>query len=223
MVKRTSLPISSHVYVIDNIIAGAEGGAWYQGTKVKIRAKETIEAGKGAIVVDEGNNVISDSFREVSRGRSLYGYVLTPEESYIWPYVIAITGASAEGWPGNVEPIAAKATFQLIEAFSGFAYIEAAEGEDYLLKECYVSFDQPILFEVLQTIEGSLCHTCVSYHPAYPASPVTFWPIGWARSLLESLSESSHTIIQVTNLGSAAMSGKCWIIGFKKKGAYTWL
>jgi len=160
---------------------------------------------------------------DIFRGRTIYGYVLTPEESYIWPYLIAYPGASAEGLAGNIEPIAAGATVQLIEAFSGLPYIQALAGEDYLLKEVYLSFNQPILFEILQTVAGIQVHTCVSYSPAYPPNPLTFWPIGWARSLLEDIDVASNTIIQITNLGAAAASGKVWVIGFKKVGRYIWL
>lgn len=155
--------------------------------------------------------------------RSIYGYNLTPEESHVWPYLIAITGGGAEPFTGNIEPISPGTPVNLIEAFSGLDYIHCDAGEDYLLKEVYFNFDQPMLWEVLQTVEGVLQHTCVSVFPAAKVPEVVMWHIGWARTLLEDLNAAGDTYLRITNLGSRDATGKVWVIGFKKKGMYRWL
>lgn len=163
-----------------------------------------------------------DYSKEIASGRTLAGYRMAYGESHTWPYLGAIAGGAAEGIPGTRDPIPIGETVRLIDAFTGLDHIAADEGEDWLLKVVYFNFDQPMLWEIFQVIDGVPVHTCISTFPAMKTPETTQWTIGWARSFLEAISVAGICYAQVTNVGLGDATGKAWIVGFRKMGEYEW-
>jgi len=153
--------------------------------------------------------------------RTHYGYALASGESHVWPYIMCFEGGGSEPLAGNREPLAPGQSVDLIEAFSGLPYLHCDAGEDYLLKAVFISFNVPILYEQLQMIGGVEQHACYVTYPANTPQPYSPWHLGWRRTLLEDLNTASNTIFRLTNMGAVPGVGKAWILGVKKKGAYT--
>jgi len=224
MVKRVSLPIGVRVDIIDSLEAGEEGNAWYNGQKVKVTAKEAVDAGHTAIVIDEGNNVLPDYAGQLYRSRFHHGYEVETGEIKLWMLRIDNpTDHPSSGISGvNFSGIAAGAEVALIDVFQGTAYHTSPAGWDYVIKEFWVSYNQRMRFLWWQdNFAGGDC-ACLSYFEAY-SKPVNEFVIGWNRSQLEALSDIGKLTIYLKNEGSAIAYGKSWVTGYEKKGTYKWL
>lgn len=161
-----------------------------------------------------------DYSQEVDRGKSVWGYTLSEDETFLFPLMIAYAGGGNASYAFTREPIPSGTTVEMIEAISGNTGIIAPAGYDYLLKEIWISFNQPVRFEMFQ--QSVQDYSCFCYVPAYPVPPWSGLPIGWTRAQVESIAPQSTTNIRILNLGASPASGKAWIVGFQKEGAYTW-
>lgn len=158
---------------------------------------------------------------EVAKAKHIWGYVLSPGEENVWIAILCDVGWSDEPLTTNREPIESGEEVNMLDCFTGFDYLLGEAGWDWLIKEMYFSFDQPIKFTQYQ--EGVASHTCLHSGPSFPVAPIVRFPVGWARSLLEDIDTESKTYFRIKNLGADPAIGKAWIMGFKKEGAYWWL
>lgn len=159
-----------------------------------------------------------DYKREVYRARQIWGYVPEYGESFLWALIICMDNPGAYNFTRN--PLAVGETVELVDPFTGLNGINALANEDYLLKEFWFNFDQPVRFEMIQDAigdESCECHVPAFAHPAWNGLP-----IGWTRNQCEPITVASKTTMTVTNLGAATARGKAWVCGFRKIGAYTW-
>lgn len=163
-----------------------------------------------------------DYTREVHKAKQLFGYELDYGETFLWLLTEAVPtppgpGASAVTRGG----LAAGATMQALDAFTGDSELSVPAGWDYILKEFWVSFDQDVEFILYQG--GSFDDiSCIAYIGS-GAKPVNVFQTGWSRSLLENLSLPSVLRCDIKNLGAEIAYGKVWVIGFMKEGTYTWV
>ncbi|MDP3064639.1 MAG: hypothetical protein Q8O40_15760 [Chloroflexota bacterium] len=157
---------------------------------------------------------------EVFRGKQIYGYERELGEEYLWlTTLFTLTPGSAAI---TALPIAPGATAQAIDAFTGLTQLNVLAGWDYLLKEFWVSFNQPVRYAFFQ---GGTYNdvSCVAYSEAN-AKPTNVFQVGWTRSLLEDLTVASVLRIDITNLSPLnAAEGKVWVIGYRKYGSYIWV
>lgn len=145
-------------------------------------------------------------------------------ETWLWPFLECFPGGAAEALAGIREPMAVGETAQLINFFDGLNHLPMASGEDYILKAIWISFTEPMYWEVLQPFGGLMIHSCIATFPMNSQTFYMFLPLGWVRSFVEDINVAGNTIIRLTNRGNQAAIGKCWVIGKKKRGTYrTWL
>lgn len=160
-----------------------------------------------------------DYQEEVSRGKQIFAYEPEFGETYLWliALFVPVPGPSAVTLPG----IAAGATAQAIDAFTGLTQLNVAAGWDYVIKEFWVSFNQDTEFVLFQG--GSYNDTaCICYVPG-GNGPINIFQTGWSRSLLEDITLPSVLRCDITNLGGAVAYGKVWCIGYMKEGTYLWI
>jgi len=171
----------------------------------------------GIVAVGKGK---PDYTGETWRAKQIYGYEREVGEEYLWLTTLfsLVPGPSAITAP----PIAPGATAQAIDAFTGLPQIAILPGWDYLLKEFWVSFNQPVRYDFFQ---GGTYNdvSCIGYSEAN-AKPTNVFQVGWTRSLLEDLTVASVLRIDITNLSPLnAAEGKVWVIGYRKLGSYIWV
>lgn len=159
-----------------------------------------------------------DYSTDVSRGKMIYGYLLEPDEAFFMAIIIAHPTPGAyvferAGIPTGV-------TVELLDATTGVAGVTPAADYDYIIKELFFSFDQPMRFEMWQA--GPAGYSCLNFCGAYMQPAIQPLLTGWTRSQIEPIAVSTTTNIRVTNLGVGLAYGKCWISGFMKPRAYTW-
>ena len=159
-----------------------------------------------------------DYSTDVSRGKTIYGYILEPDESFFMALIIAHPTPGAyvferAGIPSGV-------TVELIDVDTGLPGITPAVGYDYIIKELWIVFNQPVMFEMWQA--GPAGYSCLNFPAANMQPAVQPLLTGWTRSQIEPINVSTTTNIRITNLGTGLAYGKCWIVGFMRPRAYTW-
>ena len=177
---------------------------------IVVTSRPTVPTGEGK----------PDYQNEVFRGKQVYGYTLEEGEELLWlTTLFTLTpGPSAIVMP----PIAPGATAQAIDAFTGLTQLNVLTGWDYILKEFWVSFNQPVRIEFFQ---GGTYNdlSCIAYIEANE-KPTNVFQVGWTRSLLEDITVASVLRADVTNLSPLnAAEGKYWVIGYMKVGSYRWV
>ncbi len=159
-------------------------------------------------------------YEKQTRTRTVWGYHLDLAASETFLFSIIIATAAPGPYAFTRVPIPAGVTVELIDAFTGLPGINAIAGEDFLIKEIWLNFDQPVLFQEFQAAIPDI--SCECYAPAYANPSIQGLPIGWTRAQLEPINVASVTNFRVTNLGAAAASGKAWVVGFRKPSQYVW-
>ena len=158
---------------------------------------------------------------DVYRSKSIYGYVLDVEENESFLFNMLIATANPGAYAFTISPLTPGVTYNVNDAFTGLPGINALAGEDYLIKEFWCNFTQPVRFQMTQAQVGGDV-TCECYIPAYSTPAVIAFPVGWTRAQVESIVPASNTGMTITNLGGATATGKLWVVGFRKMGAYRW-
>jgi hypothetical protein len=161
-----------------------------------------------------------DYSSETHRGKQIYGYPLEPGESFFITIIMCEPFLPVGNYPFERAAIPIGGEVDLIDGVTGLVGVTPPAGYDYLIKQCFISFDQPVLFYIYQA--GPAGYSCLQYAPAFGKPGTEPFLIGWARSNVEPINVASQTILRVRNLGGGVAHGKCWIEGFMKPGAYTW-
>lgn len=161
-----------------------------------------------------------DYMREISRGKLIYGYQLQADESFFITIIECEPFVPLGAYPFERAGIPAGGEVDLIDGVTGLAGVISPAGYDYLIKQCYISFNQPMLFYIYQVVTGG--YSCMQYVPAFGKPGTEPFLIGWARHNVEPTNITSRTTIRVRNLGDELAYGKAWIEGFTKPGVYTW-
>ncbi|MDP3064116.1 MAG: hypothetical protein Q8O40_13035 [Chloroflexota bacterium] len=163
---------------------------------------------------------LPDYQAETHRAKQTYGYVREYGEELLW----LTTLFTQNPGPASITlaPLAPGATGQAIDAFTGLTEIALAAGWDYLIKEFWVSFNQPVRLDFYQG--GSYADlSCISFFQANE-KPTNVFQVGWSRSLLEDLTVASVLRCDITNLSPLNdAEGKVWLIGYRKLGSYLWV
>lgn len=161
---------------------------------------------------------LPDYMGEVYRSKNIWGYVPDADEEFLFAIIIAtaVPGAYAFTRAG----IASAEEVELLDAFTGLEGITAGAGEDYIIKEIWIGFDQPMRFQMYQDVVGD--YSCECFIPAFTSAPVHGLPIGWTRAQVEPITAESITYMRVKNLSGITAYGKAWIVGFMKEGLYEW-
>jgi len=160
-----------------------------------------------------------DYMQEISRGKQVWGYAPEQVESFLFALLIATEDPGC--YVFTREPITvAEGWVEVPDAFTGLPGIECIAGEDYIMKEMWASFDQPIEFQMIQDQYDDV--SCMAFIPAFTTGYLSGWPIGWSRGQVESITVASKTTIRIRNLGTDDTTGKIWIVGFRKMGRYAW-
>lgn len=161
-----------------------------------------------------------DYSSETYRGKQIYGYPLEPGESFFITIVMCEPFVPAGNYPFERGGIPVGGEVDLIDGVTGLVGVTPPVGYDYLIKQCFLSFDQPVLFYIYQA--GPAGYSCLQYTPAFGKPGTEPFLIGWARNNVEPIDVASLTSLRVRNLGSDVAYGKAWVEGFMKLGAYTW-
>lgn len=161
-----------------------------------------------------------DFSEKVHEGKTIWGYTPEPSESFLFAIAIAMEGGDDRPYSFTMDPIPVGGTIEMLDAFTGLPGIRALVGEDYIIKEIWLNFNQPIRFLMYQNGVGD--YSCDCHVPAFATPAFSGLPIGWTRAQTEPISVESITDFTVTNLGAAPTEGKAWVVGFRKIGAYTW-
>ena len=162
---------------------------------------------------------IPDYKQEVTRAKSLWGYMPEVVEDFFFA-IIVCSNEFGGAYNFTRAALAAGDSVDLVDAFTGLAGITPLAGEDYLIKEFWISFDRPVRFQMIQDVYNDLA--CELHVPSYNAGFLNGFPIGWTRSQVEPIAASTRTTLRITNEGDAPTVGKAWIVGFRKMGQYTW-
>lgn len=159
----------------------------------------------------------ADYSGEIHRSKQIMGYALEEGESILWLFEIAQEVPGNAAWTRG--PItAAEDWVDVNEVTTNTSPYAIQPGIDYILKEFWMSWNQPAEFQLLQGGEA----TCRIESDAYTPTPINAFQTGWARGLLENRLQSGFLRLQVRNLGYRDMLGKIWIIGQKKTAPYIW-
>lgn len=180
----------------------------------------------GAITVERAiprkGTGVADYQVEVYRAKQVYGYTKEYGEEYLWLTTLFVPTPPGPGpsaiTRGGLEP---GEVAQAIDAFTGLTQLNVLAGWDYLLKEFWVSFDQPVRMDFYQGANYDDL-SCIAYFEPF-AKPTNVFQVGWTRSLLEDIALPSVLRCDVTNLGSSTAFGKVWVIGYRKEGSYIWV
>lgn len=160
---------------------------------------------------------------EVHRAKQVYGYTLEEGEELLWLCTIAVPTPPGPGASAiTVGGLAPGATLQAVDCATGLSVVTVDAGDDYIIKEFWVSFDQPVRFLLHQ---GGTFNdvSCLGYFEAN-AKPANIFQVGWTRGLLEDLSVASTLRCDVTNLSPLNTAyGKVWLLGYMKTGRYQWV
>lgn len=156
---------------------------------------------------------------EVVRAKTIYGYNFEPDESFFMAIIIASDLATG-AYPFTVLSIASGAVVDLIDTETGALGITPPAGYDFLIKEFWCNFDQPVRFTMEQMQIPDI--SCDVRRPAFSVPEAIAFPIGWTRNQIESILVASLTRIRIQNLGAEAARGKCWIVGFMRPRVYPW-
>lgn len=155
---------------------------------------------------------------EIFRSKNIWGYVPEYSESFLFAMLIATEAPGLYSF--TREGIASGEEVELVDAFTGEEGITALAGEDYLLKEIWLNFNQPMRFQMEQDLYNDI--SCESYIPPFTTTTVQGLPIGWSRAQVEAIDAESITYMRIKNLGAELAYGKAWIIGFRKMNLYEW-
>lgn len=163
-----------------------------------------------------------DYSEEVHRAKQIFGYEPVEGETILWLCTICVPTPPG---PGDAVitrgALAPGETMQAIDCLTGEDHSEFAAGWDYLIKEFWVTFDQPVQFLFYQG--GSFDDvSCMDYVQAFQ-KPINLFQVGWTRSLLEDIALPSVLRCDITNLGVDPAYGKVWATGYQKLGAYRWI
>lgn len=160
----------------------------------------------------------ADYEKVVWRARQIWGYVPEPNEEFVFIIIIACESPGAYSFTrAGINP---GETVELIDAFTGLEGLTPAAGEDYIIKEFWISFDQPVKWEMYQDAVAD--YSCLGFIPAFGSDFMHGFPIGWTRAQVEAITASTTTHLRVKNLGDMVAYGKAWMVGFKKAGSYVW-
>lgn len=159
-----------------------------------------------------------DYSTDVSRGKVIYGYILEPDETFFMAIIECLVAPGA--YPFERAGIPVGGTVELVDGATGIAGITPAVGYDYIIKEFFSAFDQPVDFSVWQV--GPAGWSCVMPCEDRPAPAIQPLLTGWSRNQVEPIAVSTVTRLYVENRGSRIAYGKCWIQGFMRPRAYTW-
>lgn len=160
-----------------------------------------------------------DYSNEVFRGKQVYGYPLQLDETFFITIIMCEPWALG-GYPFERVGIPVGGEVDLIDGVTGLVGVTPPPGYDYLIKQCFISFDQPVLFYIYQA--GPAGYSCMQHVPAFNKPGTEPFLIGWARSNVEPINVASLTTLTVRNLGSDIAYGKAWVEGFMKPTPYTW-
>jgi len=155
---------------------------------------------------------------ETYRGKNIWGYALEHGEDFEMVIIIATTAPGAYNFTrAGINP---GETVELINPTTGLTGFRMEAGWDYLVKELWIGFNQPMRFQIFQDVVGDVSCDCTL--PPYDGNIVKGFPIAWARSQIEPWDIASNTFVRVTNMGSRLSYGKCWLVAFKMQEEYTW-
>lgn len=158
-----------------------------------------------------------DYKKDIGRAMTIMGRQLDYGESILWLFLIAQEVAGAAVWTRG--PILrSEGWVDIPEVMTGTSPYVVPAGVDYLLKEFWMSWSQPAVYQLLQGGETTCRIECDAFTPA----PINAFQTGWTRSLIESIATPSTLQLQVKNVGNGPMMGKVWIIGLQKVGSYLW-
>ncbi len=155
---------------------------------------------------------------EQHKSKVIGGYHLELNESYLFLAIIACPAPGSFVFTRG--SIAVNETINLLNPGTGLGYIDMLAGEDYLIKEMWLNFTQPMRWEMHRSVPNDI--DCIIFSDTLQR-PLTSFPIGWTRGLLENINIAGRVSCRLTNIGAEPAFGKCWIWGFKKLGTYTWL
>ena len=161
-----------------------------------------------------------DYSSEITRGKQVFGYPLELGETFFITIIICEPFLPLGSYPFEQGGIPIGGQVDLIDGMTGLPGVTPPAGYDYLIKQCFISFDQPVLFYIYQA--GPAGYSCVQYAPAYGKPGTEPFMIGWARSNVEPINVASQTVLRVRNLGGGVAYGKAWVEGFMKLGTYNW-
>ncbi len=155
---------------------------------------------------------------EIWRARQIWGYVPDDGEEFLFAIIVATLAPGPYSFTrAGIDP---GETVELINAFTGLEGITPPAGWDYIIKEVWINFDQPMFLQLYQEQVGDT--GCDVYVPAFSSPFMIGLPIGWTRAQVESINVESTTKVRVKNLGAQLAYGKCWIVGFMKEALYAW-
>lgn len=160
-----------------------------------------------------------DYSAENHRAKTIYGYNPIYGEAILMALIEAVPAPGAYNFTRVA--INPAETVDLLNPVTGLPGITMGANRDYIIKQYWCNFDQPMMFVMLQEAVGD-DYSCIEMVPASPRPSVQAFPIGWARSQIEPIGAESTTRIRVTNLGSRVALGKAWIQAFCKDETYTW-
>lgn len=159
-----------------------------------------------------------DYTEETHRGKELWGYIPEPDETFFFAIIIALETPGA--YPFTRVGINPGETVELIDAFTGLPGVTPPAGWDYIIKEFWITFDQPMRYQMISEVSADSC--CEVPVPPFKHTEMVGFPVGWTRAQTEPIDAETTTRCQVTNLGTELAYGKAWVVGFMKEGIYTW-
>ena len=179
--------------------------------------------GRREFVVQRKGTGRPDFSQEIQKAKTIAAVVpdKEAEEGIYYLAYIAIEeyGAGDGPLPFTMPPIAAGAEANLINAATGLDFFVAEAGYDCVVKEMWISFNQPIRWRMYSYYHEDFC--CQAFFEAN-AKPLNVYPFGYQKSSMVPLGEDWKIQGRVQNLGAEEAYGKAWITILKQAGAYAW-
>lgn len=157
---------------------------------------------------------------EIKKGVVTAGYKVDVDVNESINYLAYIALSSTPGvLPFTEAGIAPGAEVKLVDIATGFDYFKAEAGYDAIVKDMWISFTQPVRWQMYSDYHNDFC--CQAFFEPF-AKPLNVYPFGYQKESMLPLASEWKLEGRVKNLGNKMMYGKAWATILKKEGSYLW-
>lgn len=107
---------------------------------------------------------------------------------------------------------------KLVNAFTGADTYTVEGGRDMIVKQMWVTTDQPVrmLVEEINVVHDEICKTFI---PSFE-KPINVLDLGYTKGTFLDLDKKMEVKATIKNYGNEPMEGKIWAMFVEKDGAY---